>query len=612
MKNIKIIIIALLAMAVGLGGGYVLFGNKNQTEDHTNHQHNNTSGNTSTETSSEEWICSMHPQIRQSEPGLCPICEMDLIPAGSNESDDPLVLQMTESAVKLANIQTTLVGSTQSGNTSVGKTIRLSGKVQADERLASSQVAHVPGRIEKLYVTFTGEQVSVGQKLADIYSPDLITAQRELIEALKLQSVNPNLVEAARNKLRFWKISNNTITNIEMTGKVQETFSLLAAESGIVTNRRVSVGDYLKQGEPLFDLMNLKKVWVLFDAYEEDLANIKVGTRIEFTAPSFPNKTFKTRVTFIDPLINPKTRTASIRTEVNNSNGRLKPEMFVNGILKSNTSTKGKSAISIPKTAVMWTGKRSVVYVKVPDTEIPSFQYREIEIGERLGDSYQVLSGLENGEEVVTYGSFTIDAAAQLNNQASMMNKDVMEKGADHSVHLPDYTESTPIEFKQQLVEVSDAYLLLKDAFVATDQKQAVAEAQKVMVSVSKVDMASVKGDAHLYWMEQLTALQAHSKKITELTNVEEQRKQFDFFSQALIKTIKVFGIPDDTLYVQHCPMAFDNKGADWISKEEAIQNPYFGDKMMRCGVVKATIDKDFKNAPMKQASNIRPQGHNH
>ena len=176
----------------------------------------------------EEWICSMHPQIRQNEPGLCPICEMDLIPAGSNESDDPLVLQMTEEAIQLANIETTVVGQTSPTTGVATKTIQLSGKVQADERLASSQVAQVPGRIEKLYVTFTGEPVKKGQKLADIYSPDLITAQRELLEALKIQSVTPGLLEAARNKLRFWKIKTSTIQSIETSGKIQETFPLYA------------------------------------------------------------------------------------------------------------------------------------------------------------------------------------------------------------------------------------------------------------------------------------------------------------------------------------------------------------------------------------------------
>ena len=150
----------------------------------------------------------MHPQIKQNEPGDCPLCGMDLIPLEENTSNDPLVLEMTNEAVKLANIQTSIVGETAGQS---GKTIRLSGKVQPDERLASSQVAHVPGRIEKLFVSFTGEQVNKGQKIATLYSPELITAQRELLEALKLQTLNPELVEAARNKLRYWKIENATI-----------------------------------------------------------------------------------------------------------------------------------------------------------------------------------------------------------------------------------------------------------------------------------------------------------------------------------------------------------------------------------------------------------------
>ena len=607
-NNFKIIITAIIAVIIGLGAGYLIFGNNSESAS-TMDSHDHNMETTSTSNSEEIWTCSMHPQVQQNEPGDCPLCGMDLIPLEANSSNDPLVLEMTNEAVKLANIQTTIIGEAAGQSR---KTIRLSGKVQADERLASSQVAHVPGRIEKLYVTFTGEQVSKGQKLADIYAPDLIAAQRELLESLKLQSINPDLVKAARNKLKFWKISETTIANIEASGNIQETFSLFAAASGIVTNRRVSVGDYLKQGEPLFDLMNLRNVWVIFDAYEEDLAAIKVGNKIEFTTPSLPNKVFKTRVTFIDPMINPNTRVTSIRTEVNNSNGQLKPEMFVNGVLQNSLSKKSKAQITVPKSAVLWTGVRSVIYVKVPDMTIPSFQFREIEIGDALGNNYQVISGLELGEEVVTYGSFTIDAAAQLNNQASMMNKNVKVKGIDYSIHLPDFTASTPFEFKQQLADIADAYLLVKDALVATDSEQAATTAKQIMETLPKVDMTLVNGDAHIYWMEQLNALQAHGEKITTLTDVEEQRKQFDFFSQALIKTIKVFGIPDDTLYVQHCPMANNNEGADWISKEEIVQNPYFGDKMLTCGLVKTTIDKDFKNPSIQQASNAKQNTHNH
>lgn len=582
MQNIKIGIYMILGIVIGLLAGKFLLFKSDAVVDHAH-----TSPMSQETGESQTYICSMHPQIRQEGPGLCPICEMDLIPAGGNESDDPLVLEMTASAVKLANIQTTILGNSQQDTK--GKTIRLAGKIQADERQASSQVAHVPGRIEKLYVSFTGEEVSMGQKIADLYSPDLITAQRELLEAVKLQSINPGLLEAARNKLRFWKISDQTITKIESSGRIQEVFPLISTASGIVTKRKVSVGDHLQQGEPLLDLVNLKKVWVLFDAYEEDLINIRVGNQISFTTPAFPEKTFKTNITFIAPLIDAQTRTTAIRAEVNNISGKLKPEMFVTGILESKSSTTNKSNIAVPKTAVMWTGTRSVVYVKVPDTEIPSFRYREIEIGERQGDFYQVIGGLENGEEVVTYGSFTIDAAAQLNNQTSMMNKNVGIK-KEKDVGIPNFQSQTPALFKTQLNAVADTYLQLKDALVATDPTTASGAAQQILTTLKEVDMRLLKDEAHNYWMEQLNGLEAHTKNIVELTDVKKQRTQFGFLSEALINAVTAFGTADKLLYVQHCPMAFDNQGADWISTEEQIRNPYFGDKMMKCGLVTKTV----------------------
>ena len=605
-SNIKIIITAIIAIAIGLVAGYFIFGNK-QSNNTPAQTHNHEAETVQTSANSEIWTCSMHPQIKQNEPGDCPLCGMDLIPLEANSSNNPLVLEMTDEAVKLANIQTSIVGE---ANTKTGKTIRLSGKIQPDERLASSQVAHVPGRIEKLYVSFTGEQVNKGQKIATLYSPELITAQRELLEALKLKDLNPDLIEASRNKLRFWKIGESTIQQIEQEGKIQENFTVYADESGIVTNRRVSVGDYVKQGEPLFDLMNLRKVWVLFDAYEEDLPSISIGDKIEFTTPSLPNKTFKTTVTFIDPIINSNTRVASIRTEVNNSRGTLKPEMLVYGTLQKKSGSS--SQLTVPKSAVMWTGQRSVVYIKVPDANVPSFEFREIEIGEALGNNYQIVSGLEAGEEVVTYGSFTIDAAAQLNNQTSMMNRNVSVEGTDHSAHLTDYTENTPLTFKEQLFSLASTYLSLKDALVATNSEKVKEATNQILDELDKVDMSLVKGDAHNYWMEQQSAIKAHSEQIATSDDIEEQRKQFDFLSQALIKSVKVFGIGEATLYVQHCPMANDNEGADWLSSEEEIRNPYFGDKMLTCGLVKTTIDAAFKNPPMPKAAKPRQNVHNH
>lgn len=578
----QFMLLGLLMLGTGLGLGYVLFsGNSDDSHLHDNHEKNEAA-----KEGSETWTCSMHPQIRQNEFGICPICEMDLTPLDANVSDDPLVLKMTEESVKLADIQTSIIGE-ESGTS--GKIIHLTGKVKSDERMASSQVAHLPGRIEKLYVTFTGEQVMEGQILADIYSPELITAQRELLEAQKIMDINPDLIEAVRNKLRYWKITESAIRSIEQSGEIQETFPLYAQESGVVSKRRVAVGDHVKQGESLFDLINLSKVWVLFEAYEEDLSKIRLGDRIEFTASTIPNKTFRTSITFIDPMVNPETRTTSLRTEISNVKGLLKPETLVYGTLNQIQKTKGQ--LTVPKTAVLWTGKKSVVYVKLENTDVPSYQFRQVEIGDEQGDRYLIIEGLEAGEEVVTYGNFAIDAAAQLNNQASMMNQHVQLR-KEEGVANPNFQKETPDAFKKQLNEIANHYIEIKDAFVRSDSKGSQGFIHDFLESLKKMDGKVLESEANLFWMESYNAMYAHSKKIAETDDLEKQRVQFGFVSDALIQAIEAFGTKGETLYVQHCPMAFDNEGGDWLAKEEGIQNPYFGDKMMKCGLVKRTVNE--------------------
>lgn len=591
-SNIKIIVTAIIAILIGLLAGYLIFGSDKNVSGSTDTP-NQEDDITQDLAESKIWTCSMHPQIRQNEPGDCPICGMDLIRLEENTSNNPLVLEMTDEAVKLANIQTSILGE---DDARVNGTIRLSGKIQADERLASSQVTHIPGRIEKLHVSFTGERVIKGQKIATLYSPEMITAQRELLEAIKLKDLNPDLIEAARNKLRYWKIGESSIEQIEQGGEIRENFTVYADESGIVTNRRVSVGDYVKRGEPLFEMINLNRVWVLFDAYEEYLSSIAIGDRIEFTTPSIPGRTFKTKVSFIDPLINSNTRVASIRTEVNNSSGVLKPEMLVYGMLQKQSTVVG--LISVPKSAVMWTGKRSVVYIKVPDAIIPSFEFREIEIGEAIGKNYQVINGLAAGDEVVTYGSFTIDAAAQLNNQTSMMNRNVSVQDKGQSETLPDYTGSTTQIFKEQLFATTRSYLDVKDALVSTDEVRAKEAADQLMTSLSHIDMTLIEGDAHEFWMDLHRAINDHSSGIIKASGIDEQRKHFDFLSQSIIKSAKVFGIGDSILYIQHCPMANENTGAYWLSNERKIRNPYYGNKMLTCGLIKDSISKSRELPP--------------
>lgn len=573
----KNILIVLVTLFVGLGMGYLIFGGSESTNEHEHSKEETAEG--------VIWTCSMHPQIRQDEFGVCPLCEMDLTPLEQNGNGDPLVFTMTEDAVKLSNIQTTVIGGEASNFN--GK-LKVTGKIQANETTAASLVAHIPGRIKKLYISFTGESVSVGQRIAQIYSSDLIAAQKELLEAKKISGTNPSLLAAAKNKLKYWKITDAQISTILNSEEVQEHFMIYADYSGIVKNRKVSVGDYISKGEVLFDIQNLNKLWVLFDVYESDLSKIKVGSEVAFKTPSLHDEEFVAKISFVDPIINASTRAATVRAELNNSSKKLKPEMFVNGTIAS--SMGNSEQVIVPKTAIMWTGERSVVYIKVPNTEVPSYEYREITLGESMGENYLVTEGISNGEEVVTNGAFVIDASAQLNNQASMMNKHMAGPVKEKPMENPDYISSTPNAFKKQLQAAVESYLLLKDNLVLSDPARAKKSAEGFKTKLKAVDMTLLKGDAHAYWMGQMTALNSHTDLIISKDGLEDKRKQFDFLSQAIIKSIKVFGVNDVTYYEQYCSMAFDDEGASWISFSNKIMNPYYGDAMLHCGEVSETI----------------------
>jgi len=322
---------------------------------------------------------------------------------------------MSESAMEIANVQT----STVTRQLPV-KEIRLYGKIQPDERLIQTLPAHIPGRIDRLLVNYTGEFIRKGQTIAYIYSPELVTAQQELFEALKFKDSNPAIVDAARDKLRQWMLSNAQIAQIERSGKVKEEFEVQSMLSGTVINRRVNVGDHVGTGQSMFELVDLSNVWAMFDAYESDLSWIKKGAHVNFTVESMPDKKFSGTISFIDPIINPQTRVARVRVEVQNASGMLKPEMFATGIIK--TQLSGSKVLVVPKSAVLWTGTRSVVYVKDADTTKNAYTLRDITLGSEIGDAYMVSAGIKDGEIIVTNGAFAIDAAAQLAGKPSMMN----------------------------------------------------------------------------------------------------------------------------------------------------------------------------------------------
>jgi Cu(I)/Ag(I) efflux system membrane fusion protein len=405
-------IIYSLFLAAGIFLGWLIFG-------HSGHSHKDSA---QLEQKASVWTCSMHPQIRQDNQGKCPLCAMDLIPVqtggiADGNTDDPDAIQLSKEAMALANIQTTPV--TRSNPI---KELRLYGTIQPDERLFRTQVSHLNGRIEKLFVNFTGETVKQGQAVASVYSPDLQNAQQELLEAIKLQASQPALLAAAREKLRQWKLTDGQIGAIEKSGKVAPVIDIVANFSGIVIAKKVEQGDYVAAGSPLFDLTDLSSVWALFNAYESDLPYLKIGDKVRFQLQALSGKTYSGKITFIDPALDKVTRTAKVRVETTNQGLYLKPEMYAEALI--HTSLKQQAnAIVIPQSSVLWTGKRSIVYVKLPDSETPAFKLREIELGPSLGDSLVVLSGITEGEEIVTNGVFVIDASAQLEGKTSMMNE---------------------------------------------------------------------------------------------------------------------------------------------------------------------------------------------
>ncbi|RUA23595.1 MAG: efflux RND transporter periplasmic adaptor subunit, partial [Bacteroidetes bacterium] len=265
-------IIIAAALVIGLVIGKFAFGG-NEEDNHEGHELVQV-----TENGGTIWTCSMHPQIRMDEPGNCPICGMELIPAddaGSDEdASDPNEIQMSASAMKLADVQTVIVKRGMPD-----KNVFLLGKVKADERNIAELTARFGGRIEKLYVNYRGQQVQKGEKLASIYSPDLITAQRELLEAAKYKDDNPAFYRSARAKLKLWDLTDGQIDRIEKDGEPMINFDILSPISGTITRRDVALGDYVKEGNPLFEVIDLHKVWVMFDAYESDLPWIRKGDK---------------------------------------------------------------------------------------------------------------------------------------------------------------------------------------------------------------------------------------------------------------------------------------------------------------------------------------------
>ncbi len=576
------IIIAGITLVIGIALGSIFLGGSSSTlAGHTGEDH------LLTQDENGVWTCSMHPQVRQPEAGFCPFCGMDLIPLANEIDSSPRSFKISEEAIALANIQTTMVSSSN-----VEGQLTLNGKIKIDERNINIQTTHFGGRVEKLYKNFEGDVVRKGEPIAAIYSPELVSAQEELIEAKKLEKSNPVLLQAARKKLEYWKLSEEQINEIESSQTAIRNFDLLADYDGTVTKKMVNNGDHLKQGEGLLEVIDLSNLWAVFEVFERDLSKIKLGQTLSFTTGR--NNTYETLVSFIDTKIDQQSRVIEVRGNIQNRSGQLKPDMFIKTVL----DIAGSQRLTIPKSAVLWTGKRSVVYVKNQEEE--SFELREVELGNDNGNAYEITSGLSLADEVVTNGAFTLDAEAQLQGKISMMNTsdskttEITPEVQFQEIEVPevkDYTDSSSPEFKNQLETFLLNYIQLKDLMVLGEGNNIQASGENLIESLSSIDMTLLKGEAHTFWMDLIQPMETSLEKIIGTKDRDEQRLEFINLSKTLIVSIQSFGLNyENPLYVQYCPMANNDQGAPWLSLEEEIINPYFGDMMLNCGFIQTEL----------------------
>ena len=440
----------VLAAGLGLGGGAAyLLGRATPGHDHA-----------SSVEAKTRYTCPMHPTIVSDHPGDCPICGMALVKVGGAGNAaggerkvvfyrSPMDPKQTSPVARkdemgmdylpvyddetsggasqvegLATVtidpqRQQLIGlrTTEVTRGPVGASWKTVGKVAVDETNVHHVNIKVGGFVDTVYVDYVGKAVRRGEPLFSIYSPDLLSVQQEYLLALRTRKAlaeggvasgaGDDLVEAARERLRLWDIPESEVERLEKSGKPTKNLTLFSPMTGVVTKKEIVMGHRLNEGDMPYEITDLSRVWVLADAYETDLSRIRLGMPATLSLQAFPDRVFKGKVIFIDPILDPKTRTAKVRIEFPNPKGELKPEMFGEVTLQ----TEKREGLRIPADAVIDSGSKKVVFVALGEGKL---QPREVQVGPVTGDAVEVLFGLEAGEKVVTRANFLVDSESRL------------------------------------------------------------------------------------------------------------------------------------------------------------------------------------------------------
>jgi Cu(I)/Ag(I) efflux system membrane fusion protein len=384
------------------------------------------------------YTCGMHPTVRSDDPdALCPICNMKLVPV-YKEPDVPgtakeIELVIGPNAARLARIATVKVERRK-----LSKMIRAAGEIAYDETRLAVIAARVGGRIDKLYVEYAGMEFPAGAPLAQIYSPELISAQKEYLLAL-----NSGLAPAAREKLLLWGITERQIEDLEQRGTAETRMTMHAPIGGTIVEKKVVEGEYVTEGQTLFLMADLSRVWIIAAVFENDIGAIRVGQEAAVTSESHPGETFTGHVTFIDPSIEEATRTGDVRIEIDNTNRLFVPGMYVDveirhqiprseitAIDQTGRPAGGEGVLVVPRSAVINTGTRSIAFVEI---EAGRYQLRQVKLGPMAAGYYVVLDGLSEGEQVVARGSFLLDSQTQLTGEAEEIYGGALGKESEES-----------------------------------------------------------------------------------------------------------------------------------------------------------------------------------
>lgn len=620
---------------------------------HGAHAGGGSGGATAAQDEVRYWTCSMHPNVKLPAPGLCPICFMDLIPvkAGAAEDESAPVMSLSPRARTLARIETAEVKRRE-----LAIEIQMVGKVAADETRITYISSYIPGRLDRLYVNYTGILVRKGDHLAEIYSPELLVAQTEYVAALDAadrgatatQAFGPQdpMIHSARRKLELWGISKDVLDTLARERKPSDHIRIDSPVEGWVLERMGYEGMYVDTGMRIFTLADLRHLWVMLDAYELDIGYLRLAQEVEFETEAFRGQLFHGRIAYIDPVLRADTRTVKVRVNVTNPDLRLRPEMFVRAHVHVRVGEGGRvidnalagkwicpmhpevakreegtcdicgmrlepaeslgfvdeagpvrDALAVPQTAVLLTGKRAVVYVEKKDGEEVRYEGRVIRVGPRAGNYYIVEEGLSEGERVVTHGALMIDSALQIQARPSMMQtgeKEVEEES-------PAKAEEPPIVsryvrdamYHQHVAPIVEAYVELVNALAADDAEGAAAAAKRLRAARAQALPHGVEGDEAIgAFNSQITAIE--SGLPAEGADIEGIRAKLPDLTRGLETYLRTFGHNrSGPLFEAYCPMAFDNQGASWLQAEERISNPYFGSKMLRCGEIRKRIAKD-------------------